>query len=55
MATQLEETVRVGGSRSRTVALTPQARWLRPAASLLYGIVMVVVMRRELGFYARAR
>ena len=39
MATQLEETARVGGSRSHTAALTPQAR------SLLEGPVLATLLR----------
>ena len=39
MATQLEEMVRLGGSRSRTVALTPQAR------RLLEGPVLATLLR----------
>src|SRR5215469_17744133 len=39
MATQFEETVRLGGSESRTVALTPQARWL------LEGPVLATLVR----------
>jgi hypothetical protein len=69
MASHLEGMFRVGGGIGRTAALTPQARrywrgrsW-RPSTLfallgcrlVMYGMVMVAVMRRELGLCPRGR